>query len=103
MRKASEIAKIPLIVWRRARVRNKLEIQTTPFAWILVFFLFWRCSVHGVILFSTGDPEANITEPAGVLAGSGWQYQGFWGASLGTPIAPSWIDRLTFRVVEKPH
>jgi hypothetical protein len=42
-----------------------------------------------VILFRTGDATANTTEPAGPdYAGSGWQYEGFWGAFLGTPIAP---------------
>lgn len=41
-----------------------------------------------VILYSTGDPNANTTEPTGDLAGSGWQFEGNWGGVLGTPIAP---------------
>lgn len=42
---------------------------------------------NAIILFRTGDPTANTTEPAGDLAGSGWQYQGLYGAFLGTAIA----------------
>ena len=33
-------------------------------------------TARGVLLFRTGDPAANTTEPTGALAGSGWQYQG---------------------------
>lgn len=47
-----------------------------------------RPAANGVILLSTGDTAANTAEPAGALANSGWQYQGNWGAFLGTPIAP---------------
>ncbi len=43
---------------------------------------------HAVILFRTGDPNENTTEPSGSLAGSGWQYEGQFGSFLGTPIAP---------------
>jgi len=50
--------------------------------------LHTHTDAFGVILLSTGDPAANTTEPAGVLAGSGWQWQGTWGAFLGTAIDP---------------
>lgn len=30
---------------------------------------------RAIVLFGTGDPDANTTPPAGVLAGSGWQTQ----------------------------
>lgn len=43
---------------------------------------------RAVILYRTGDPGANTTAPTGDLANSGWQFEGFWGAFLGTPIAP---------------
>ncbi len=43
---------------------------------------------RAVILYRTGDPTANTTAPAGSLSGSGWQFEGQWGAFLGTPIAP---------------
>ena len=45
-------------------------------------------SGRGVILFDTADPTANTTAPTGALAGTGWQFEGHWGAVLGTPIAP---------------
>ena len=41
-----------------------------------------------VILFSTGDPSANTTEPTGTLAGSGWQYEASFGPFLATAIGP---------------
>lgn len=41
-----------------------------------------------VILAGTGDPAANTTAPAGDVAESGWQYEGEFGESLGTVIAP---------------
>ncbi|MGI9088551.1 MAG: hypothetical protein ACR2HH_12560 [Chthoniobacterales bacterium] len=44
--------------------------------------------VPAVILFRTGDPAANTTEPTGALANSGWQFEGKFGNFLGTAIAP---------------
>lgn len=47
---------------------------------------------EAVILFRTGDPAANTTQPTGPgYAESGWQYEGFWGGFLGTPIAPQFF------------
>ena len=48
-------------------------------------------AVHGVIFFSTSDPDFNTAPPSGELAGSGWEYQGQWGRFLGTPIAPEYF------------
>lgn len=50
--------------------------------------VFCVATAHGVILLNTADPQANTTEPAGALAGSGWQFEGTWGSFLGTSIAP---------------
>jgi hypothetical protein len=44
-----------------------------------------------VVLYETGDPSANTTEPGGALAGSGWQFEGNFGVFLGTPIAPQFF------------
>lgn len=57
-------------------------------------------SARAVILYRTGDPTANATEPTGPLAGSGWQYEGIFGAFLGTPIAPHFF--ITARHVGVP-
>jgi hypothetical protein len=46
---------------------------------------------RSVLFYSTGDPERNTTAPTGDLANSGWDQQGFWGAFLGTPIAPRYF------------
>jgi hypothetical protein len=40
------------------------------------------------MFYSTGDPTFNTNAPGGALAGSGWQWQGNWGAISGTPVAP---------------
>jgi hypothetical protein len=50
--------------------------------------IFAAVAAHAVILMDTADPSANTTAPGGALANSGWQFQGDWGAYLGTPIAP---------------
>ena len=48
-------------------------------------------SARAVILFDTGDPNVNTSAPTGDLAGSGWQYEGYWNGFIGTPIAPSFF------------
>ena len=44
-----------------------------------------------VILYGTADPSVNTTAPAGELAGSGWQYQGYFAGFLGTVIASNYF------------
>lgn len=58
---------------------------------ILLALLMCATVGEGVILYRTGDPAANTTEPGGPLAGSGWQYEGNFGAFLGTAIAPHYF------------
>jgi hypothetical protein len=58
---------------------------------IALAMLMFAAAASGVILFRTGDPTANTTEPTGALAGSGWQYEGNFGAFLGTAIAPHYF------------
>jgi hypothetical protein len=45
-------------------------------------------SSHAIILFGSGDPEANTTPPPANLAANGWDLQGQWGQFQGTPIGP---------------
>src|ERR1700674_2587837 len=58
---------------------------------IAVAMWWFAASADGIILFRTGDPTANTTEPTGALADSGWQYEGTFGAFLGTAIAPHYF------------
>jgi hypothetical protein len=58
---------------------------------IVIAVLSSAVAANGVILFRTGDPKANTTEPSGTLAGSGWQYEGNFGDFLGTAIAPHYF------------
>ena len=58
---------------------------------IFLVLLAFASLAQGVILFRTGDPAANTTEPTGSLAGSGWQFEGNFGNFLGTAIAPHYF------------
>lgn len=64
------------------------QFQVSLSVFLAATFLVAPPLAHGVILYRTGDPTANTTEPIGSLAGSGWQYLGTFGAFLGTVIAP---------------
>ena len=53
--------------------------------------LVFTASSKAVILYGTADPSVNTTAPAGELAGSGWQYQGYFDGFLGTVIASNYF------------
>jgi len=61
----------------------------------ITFLLSLAYRTSAVIVFGTGDPTHNTTAPTGALTNSGWQYQGSWGAYLGTPIAPKYFVTAT--------
>ncbi len=46
---------------------------------------------RAIIFAATDDVTHNTTAPTGTLTNSGWQYEGQWGAFLGTPIAPTFF------------
>jgi hypothetical protein len=60
------------------------------FCWLVVA-LYFSTPARAIILYGTADPAANTTAPTGILAGSGWQYEGQFGAYLGTPIASNYF------------
>jgi len=73
-------------------LRKQLRWTTGARASLAFLSLFVLASLaDGVILYRTGDPTANTTEPTGALAGSGWQYEGNFGNFLGTAIAPHYF------------
>jgi len=75
-----------MIIRRHSFLRRGVDLLLTGiFLWSLAG------TASAIILFRTGDPAANTTAPTGQLAGSGWQYQGTFGAFLGTPIAPHYF------------
>jgi hypothetical protein len=57
---------------------------------VLAMFSF-AAEASGIILYRTGDPTANTTKPFGALLNSGWQFEGTYGAFLGTAIAPQFF------------
>ncbi len=61
-----------------------------------LFLSVWLFSIGtpralAVILFGSGDPEVNTTEPTGDLTNSGWQWVGKWGNTSGVAIAPNYF------------
>ncbi len=67
---------------------------TTCTGFLPVLVTLWMMCVTncGAILFyGTGDSNHNISAPSGIFADSGWQYQGLYGAYLGTIIAPQYF------------
>jgi len=73
-------------------VHKQIRCARGPGASLIVLALLGFASLaRGVILYRTGDPAANTTEPTGSLAGSGWQYEGNFGNFLGTAIAPHYF------------
>src|SRR2546423_6641044 len=62
---------------------------------ILIWLLLAPSVGSGIIFYSTGDPAHNTTAPVGAITNSGWQYEGLWGAYLGTPIAPKYFITAT--------
>lgn len=57
---------------------------------IPALFLSGVLPAGAVIFYDTGDPAYHReTAPGGLLAGSGWQYQGEFGDFLGTMISPN--------------
>lgn len=43
---------------------------------------------RAIVFEATADPNHNTTAPTGIYTNSGWQYEGTYGAYLGTMIAP---------------
>lgn len=48
-------------------------------------------SAKAVLFYDTADSGHNIAAPTGAYQDSGWQYEGYYGAYLGTMIAPQYF------------
>ena len=76
------------------RVRTITKSWDVGVVWALITWLLLPAaalssySAQAVIFYSTADTNYNTTRPIGVLADSGWDSQGDWGAFLGAPISP---------------
>lgn len=73
----------------RAVITTALRTRFT----LVLIALCWLCGTkgHAVLFYDTGDSSHNTTAPAGIFANSGWQYEGLYGAYLGTAIAPQYF------------
>lgn len=78
--------------YRVFRVDNAFRFPTARF-WAGVLVMLWACATpcSAVLFYSTGDGSHNTTAPTGTFENSGWQYQGTYGAFLGTIIAPQYF------------
>src|SRR2546430_5823442 len=80
--------------WQNGNFRVKFALRKMvrpPRLLALLATLFLALSfssMEAVILYRTGDPSANTTEPGSLPPHEGWDYEGTWGGFLGTPIAP---------------
>ncbi len=59
-----------------------------PVLWAVIMGVCLPAPGFAVIFYSTADPDHNTIAPGGDLAGSGWQWVGYWGGFQGVPIGP---------------
>lgn len=64
-------------------------LQTRRWAGLALAWLGASLVLRATIFYTTADPDHNTTAPDGLLAESGWQWQGLWNGFSGTPIAPN--------------
>lgn len=56
--------------------------------WLLLGWVTCLPPVQALVLYPSADPTFNTTAPGGALAGSGWQYTGYFQSFTGYPISP---------------
>jgi hypothetical protein len=72
--------------------KNKRFARATWRVVAVASFLIAALNSQAVLFQNTGDPAYNTTAPKSPgLANSGWELQGYWGSTLGTPIAPQYF------------
>ncbi|HRH96737.1 MAG TPA: hypothetical protein PLB55_12415, partial [Prosthecobacter sp.] len=68
----------------------KASMMTCPRILLAVLCLGIMPS-QAVLFYDTADSNHNTTAPTGIFQDSGWQYEGLYGAYLGTMIAPQYF------------
>jgi len=58
---------------------------------ILALFCMSATPCQAIVFYGTSDSMHNTTAPTGIFQNSGWQYEGLYGAYLGTMIAPQYF------------
>jgi hypothetical protein len=71
---------------RQTALLTLLSQALKPGFCVAVVLLLYQLSASAVLL--KGERPRNLTAPSGEFQKSGWQYQGYWGLFLGTPISP---------------
>jgi hypothetical protein len=71
-------------------VSSKASMMTCPRILLSVLCLGIMPS-QAVLFYDTADSNHNTTAPTGIFQDSGWQYEGLYGAYLGTMIAPQYF------------
>lgn len=86
-----------IFVWEIFRMFDapcsiQLALRSPRQAWMIcALMLGFASSAHAVLFYDTGSAAHNIAAPTGAYENSGWQYQGYYGAYLGTMIAPQYF------------
>src|SRR5687767_4259301 len=86
MESSNACRKTSIVFPRSSRAWSTARLFNCAAAKAISLFLL-SVSSHAIILFGTGDPEANTTPPPTNLAANGWNLQGHWGQFQGTPIS----------------
>jgi hypothetical protein len=67
------------------------EMKLLFLAVVAIVATFLAAQPAGAIILNHSRVSRNTDAPTGSLADSGWQWQGYWGSFLGTPIAPGYF------------
>jgi hypothetical protein len=59
--------------------------------WLVMMGFGFQPMAHAVLFYDTGSAAHNIAAPTAAHEDSGWQFQGYYGAYLGTMIAPQYF------------
>ena len=70
---------------------NPPQLSRRLAVWMVMMGFAFLPKAHAVLFYDTGSASHNIAAPTAAYQDSGWQYQGYYGAYLGTMIAPQYF------------
>lgn len=74
-----------------SRVGTTATIRTGFLPVSVALWMLCVTNCGAVLFYDTGDSNHNTSAPGGIFTDSGWQYEGMYGAYLGTIIAPQYF------------
>ena len=70
---------------------NPPQLSLRLAVWMVMMSFAFLPQAHAVLFYDTGSAAHNIAAPTAAYQNSGWQYQGYYGAYLGTMISPQYF------------